>query len=65
MLTEQDIRNLQAFLNRVDMKGAESMAMTEIQIKLSNMGAKMQEPVDTEPPVEPPTPDAGTGEPEH
>lgn len=57
-LNSQDLKNAQAFLNRVDLKGHESMAMTELQIKLANMLQEAENP----PPPEPPPPDDGPGE---
>ncbi len=52
-LTEQDINNALAFLNRVDLKGNESMAMTDVQIKLRQMLHEMQNPP-ADPPADPP-----------
>ncbi len=42
MLTLQDLNNCLIFLNRVDLKGNESMAMTDIQIKLQSMRSEIE-----------------------
>ena len=65
MFTIQDLRNLQVFLNRIDIKGNEAMAMTDIQIKTNQMiqalvntsaNAPVEPPIDPpiDPPVDPP-----------
>ena len=40
MLTPLDIKNALIFLDRVDLKGKESMPMTDLQIKLKAMLAE-------------------------
>ena len=37
MFTLQDLRNIQVFLNRVDIKGNEALALAELQIKTNQM----------------------------
>ena len=51
-LTEQDHKNLRVFLDRVDLKGAEAMAMAEVQMKLKNMLNQLLQPT----PAPKPTP---------
>lgn len=43
MLNAQDIQNAQIFLNRVDLKGNEAMAMAELLIKLQTMQQELQQ----------------------
>ena len=57
MFNVQDLRNMQVFLNRTDLKGQESMAMAEIQIKISNGIQQMENP--ETPPETPPSTPAG------
>jgi len=43
-LTLQDLQNAQIFLNRVEIKGNEAMAMAELQMKLQSMANAMRQP---------------------
>lgn len=54
MFNVQDLNNLQVFLGRVDLKGAEAMAMSELQIKVANQLQALQNPP---PPAPPPAPE--------
>jgi hypothetical protein len=49
---EQDIKNAIIFLNRVDLKGSESQAMTELLMKLNYM-QQPKVPQEVPPPKEP------------
>lgn len=42
-LTLNDINNAQIFLNRVEIKGNEAMAMAELQMKLQQIGSALQQ----------------------
>lgn len=42
-LTVNDIQNAQIFLNRVEIKGNEAMAMAELQMKLQQIGQQLQQ----------------------
>lgn len=54
MFNVQDLKNLQVFLARVDLKGTESMAHAELLIKVANSIQALENPVPTAPPEEPP-----------
>jgi len=52
-MTEQDIKNAQIFLARVELKGTEAMAMAELQMKLQAMLSDIQQKA---PPIPMPEP---------
>lgn len=58
-LTPQDIQNALIFLNRVELKGNESMAHAELMMKLQSFGQEMQKPPAPAPetPIDEPEPD--------
>lgn len=57
-LTVQDIKNAIVFLERVDLKGKEAQAMTELMMKLNFLGQEMSKPPEDAPdgitPINPP-----------
>jgi hypothetical protein len=60
MFNAQDLQNLQVFLGRCDIKGSESMAMAEIQIKIANQLQALNNPEPPKPagpPLDPPPAD--------
>lgn len=58
-LTPQDIQNALIFLNRVELKGNESMAHAELMMKLQSLSQEMQKP-----PAPAPAPETPIDEPE-
>jgi len=54
MFNEQELKNLQIFLNRVDIKGHESLAHAEVMMKIGQMLAMINKPT---PPKDPPPKD--------
>lgn len=56
-LTEQEIQNAFAFLNRADIKGGESEAMTALKYKLNQILAELKAPAPELAPVPAPEPD--------
>ena len=52
-LTLNEIKNALIFLERVDLKGAESLAHAELTIKLQAIRGELMKPAE---PVPPPTP---------
>lgn len=52
MLNEENLKNLQIFLNRVDIKGNESIPHAEILIKIGQMLVGVHQP--PAPPEDPP-----------
>lgn len=56
-LTEQDLTNALVFLERVDLKGKESLPHAELCIKLAGMRKLLQEraAAPPAPPIDPPT----------
>jgi len=61
-LTQLDIKNAMVFLNRVDLKGNESEALTDLKLKLQVMGQDLRQAAEA-PPETPPETDEGEGNP--
>lgn len=69
-LTTNDIQNAMVFLNRVDLKGNESMAHAELTMKLQSIGQSLQQAAQqanepapaAEVPIDEPLPEEGKAE---
>ena len=66
MLNEENLKNLQIFLNRVDIKGNESIPHADILIKIGRMLVNVRQPpapgeVPIEEPTKPPLKEVGEG----